>query len=301
MKLAVHISFFYRNQNKSDRWASANTKFPYLKKIIEEYNKYPSEVDIYIHTNKLFDLNRIDYSPYKNGKVSLVKHNLFKYSLFKGKNYYLTWASRKLLSLQRNQYDFFLYQEDDIFIPKNTFIYWLNNKDECLNNNFNLGFLRIEIKNNEEYISDLTEKLTKEKYINGNKYIINDINPYCAFWIYDKKEFNRWLNSGLYDLKKIHGYDVLVSRKLERLGLNKFPSLRYFIYSRKNKRPDSAMEASAIGINGLRVNWYNNTLIPFRDGYLDKDCKVFHLSNHYANENETLMGSIKFKNILNLN
>ena len=301
MKLAVHISFFYRNQNKSDRWASANTKFPYLKKIVEEYNKYPSEVDIYIHTNKLFDLNQIDYSPYKNGKVLLIKHNLFKYSLFKGKNYYLTWASRKLLSLQRNQYDFFLYQEDDIFIPKNTFIYWLNNKDECLNNNSNLGFLRIEIKDKEEYISDLTEKLTKEKYINGNKYIINDINPYCAFWIYDKKEFNRWLDSGLYDLKKIHGYEALVSRKLERLGLNKFPSIRYFFYSHKNKRPDSAMEASAIGINGLRVNWYNNTLIPFRDGYLDKDCKVFHLSNHYANENETLMGSIKFKNILNLN
>ena len=60
------------------------------------------------------------------------------------------------------------------------------------------------------------------------------------------------------------------------------------------------MEASAIGINGLRVNWYINTLIPLKDGYLDYDCKVFHLSNYYANETETLMGSIKFKNILDL-
>ena len=54
--------------------------------------------------------------------------------------------------------------------------------------------------------------------------------------------------------KKIHGYGAIVSKKLEKLGLNKFPTLRYIIYSFKNKRPDSAMEASAIGINGLRVN-----------------------------------------------
>jgi len=298
MKLAVHISFFYRNQNKSDRWASANTKFPYLKKIIEEYNKYPLEVDIYIHTNRLFDLNRIDYSPYKNGKVSLVKHNLFKYSLFKGKNYYLTWASRKLLSLQRNQYDFFLYQEDDIFIPKNTFIYWLNNKDECLNNNSNLGFLRIEIKNDEEYISDLTEKLTKEKYINGNKYIINDINPYCAFWIYDKKELNNWIKSKFWDLKNIHGRGAIVSKKLEKIGLNNFPLLRYLLYSYRNKRPDNVMEASAIGINGYSVNWYKKTVIPIKNGHVDPDCRVYHLSNYYANESGTNMGTIKFAHII---
>ena len=41
--------------------------------------------DIYIHTNKLFDLKLINYTPYENGKISLIKHNLFKYSLFKGK------------------------------------------------------------------------------------------------------------------------------------------------------------------------------------------------------------------------
>ena len=300
MKLAVHITFFYRDKNKTDRWANVDQKFPYLKKIIDEYNNYPLSVDIYIHTNKLFDLKLINYTPYENGKISLIKHNLFKYSLFKGKNYYLTWASRKLLLSQKNHYDFFLYQEDDIFIPVNTFLYWLKNKDECLKNNFNLGFLRIEIKDNEEYVSDLIEKLTKEKIIDENRFAINDVNPYCAFWIYDKKEFNRWAKSDLYDIKKIHGYGAIVSKKLEKLGLNKFPTLRYIIYSFKNKRPDSAMEASAIGINGLRVNWYINTLIPLKDGYLDYDCKVFHLSNYYANETETLMGSIKFKNILDL-
>ena len=85
MKLAVHISFFNRNKNKTDRWANADEKFIYLKKIIEEYNYYPMGVDIFIHTNKLFEVNHINYSPYKNGKVSIIQHNLFKYFIFKGK------------------------------------------------------------------------------------------------------------------------------------------------------------------------------------------------------------------------
>ena len=77
------------------------------------------------------------------------------------------------------------------------------------------------MKDGEEYVSDLTEKLTKEKYLGENKYIVNDINPYCAFWIYDKKEFNRWIESDLYDLKRVHGYEALVSRKLEKIGLKR--------------------------------------------------------------------------------
>ena len=36
MKLAVHITFFYRDKNKTDRWANVDQKFPYLKKIIDE-------------------------------------------------------------------------------------------------------------------------------------------------------------------------------------------------------------------------------------------------------------------------
>ena len=53
-----------------------------------------------------------------NGTLKIVKHNLNKYILFKEKNYYLTWASSKIIKKQRDKYDFFIYQEDDILIPK---------------------------------------------------------------------------------------------------------------------------------------------------------------------------------------
>ena len=54
MKLAVHITFFYRDEKLDDRWTNAKDKFPYLKKIINEYNQYPLNVDIFIHTNKTY-------------------------------------------------------------------------------------------------------------------------------------------------------------------------------------------------------------------------------------------------------
>ena len=34
MKLAVHITFFYRDEKLDDRWTNAKDKFPYLRKII---------------------------------------------------------------------------------------------------------------------------------------------------------------------------------------------------------------------------------------------------------------------------
>ena len=231
-------------------------------------------------------------------QIKLIKHNLYKYSLFKGKNYYLTWASRKTIKKQRNEYDFFIYQEDDIFVPINAFNYWQTNKQDCLKNDFNLGFLRIELKDEIEYVSDLDMKIDKIINLDKKEYVINDVNPYCAFWIYDKTELNKWIESKFWDLKNIHGRGAIVSNKLEKIGLNKFPFLRYLIYSYKNKRPDSAMEASAIGVNGLNLGWYKNTVIPLKNRNVDPDCRVYHLSNYYANEYETNMGTIKFDQII---
>ena len=91
---------------------------------------------------------------------------------------------------------------------------------------------------------------------------------------------------------------AIVSNKLEKIGLNNFPILRYLIYSYKNNRPDSAMEASAIGINGLNLGWYKNTVLPIKNSNVDPDCRIYHLSNYYANEYETNMGTIKFDEII---
>ena len=59
------------------------------------------------------------------------------------------------------------------------------------------------------------------------------------------------------------------------------------------------MEASAIGINGLNLGWYKNTVILLDKKHLNEDpVRVYHLSNYYANEYETNMGTIKFDEII---
>ena len=46
---------------------------------------------------------------------------------------------------QKNNFDIFIYCEDDILFDKKNFNYWLKHKNTCIKNNYNLGFLRFEI------------------------------------------------------------------------------------------------------------------------------------------------------------
>jgi hypothetical protein len=129
--------------------------------------------------------------------------------------------------------------------------------------NYNLGFVRIEVKNNTEYISDLPGKRI-DTIINleDENYCVNNINPYCAFWIYNKNEFNKFVDSKYYDINNIIGYNI--------------------------------REQSAIGLHGLDTNWYKNTLIPLTNNKLIDDCKIYHMSNTYVNFKYTIFATVKF-------
>ena len=281
MNLAVHIAFYYRNE-----------RLEYLNRIIKEYNEYSINVDLFIHSNKKIDSNII--FPYKNGKIKFINHNLYNFIFYKGRNYYLTWKPRKLISKQINDYDVFLYSEDDILIPESALNYWIEHKDICKENGYNLGFLRIEVKEEVEYLSDLTSKLQKNIDLNNKKFTLNEKNPYCAFWIYDREEMIRWINSKFYDLRTVHGYKEKNSNILKTLKLNKFISLNYLLYNLRHKRVDSCMEASAYGLNYPNIGWFKNTVIRIKNNKIDPNCKVFHLPNNYVKESTTDMGTLKF-------
>lgn len=286
MNGVAHIVFKFREE-----------RIEYLKLIVEEFENYPFKVDVFIHCDKKLKSNLV-IKNYKNGQIFIKTHNLKKYILYKGWKYRLTFKARESISKQANNYDIFIYLEDDILIPKNAINYWLKYKNLCLQNKLNLGFLRIEVKDGTEYLSDLTSKLNNEIQINNIKFIINDLNPYTAFWIYDKKEFKKWLNSDYYDLKKIHGFNNKNSRVLKFLHLDSINYLQYLIYDRKHKRIDSVMEASAFGLAYPGLKWYENTVIKLENNKVDRDCLVFHLSNNYVNENITSMGTLKLEDLV---
>ena len=49
---------------------------------------------------------------------------------------------------------------------------------------------------------------------NSLKCVINDVNDYCAFWIYTKHEMIKFINSEYYQLKKYMSYGIRESQGL---------------------------------------------------------------------------------------
>ncbi len=253
MIIAKHICFFFLQE-----------RICYINRIINEANKYTHNTDIFIHTNNN-TLTKEWFNIYTNGNISIIHHNLSNID-----PYYLSWKCRDLLKEQKDEYDVFMYIEDDILVTNNAIEYWLKYNEILIALNYNLGFVRIETDNkNTEFITDLPgTQLQKVIELNNENFIINDINPYCAFWIYNKKEFNNFINSEYYNIANIDGYGI--------------------------------REMSAIGLHGVRTNWYKNTLIPLKNENLTNDCKIYHMPNNYINSN-TSFAKIPFDQCINLN
>lgn len=252
MRISKHIAFYF-NANR----------IQYINKIIQETGRYRHRTDIFIHTSKKFSLDLL--SIYQNGTLNLIIHDLANNELFKIDPYYFNWVTRDFMKAQKDDYDAFMYLEDDILVPSKTIEYWRKYNEQLIERNYNLGFVRIEIDDEgEEFIADLYgEQLDKIIDINNNKYCVNNKNPYCAFWIYNKKEFNKFLNSDYYDINNILHYGY---------GLG---------------------ESVAIGLHALNGTWYKGTVIPIVDNKLIESCRIYHLPNNYVNSS-CLFATIKF-------
>jgi len=247
MKITKHISFYF----SSDR-------IQYINRIIHETNTYTYTTDIFIHTNNI-ELHASAFSRYTNGCIQIIYHDLSQIHPF-----YLTWKCRDLLKQQQDDYDIFIYIEDDILIPYKAIKYWLDYHEKLLAMNYNLGFVRIEIDSGIEYITDLYgEKLDTIISLDGDMYCVNNKNPYCAFWIYNKTEFGRFVNSKYYNIENISNQHGI-------------------------------REQSAFGLHGFCTDWYKSTLIPVNDRKLIEDCKIYHMPNNYVVNKTTPFATIKF-------
>jgi len=249
LRIAKHISFYLSD--------STISRVKYLNSILYEINTYDcGVVDVFIHVNNDYPLDEIRLLENKLGEVKIVCHNLENTH-----PYYLTWKCRTLLKEQKNDYDIFMYIEDDILVPWTAIEYWLAYKDLVLKTNNNVGFLRVEVdKNGTEYTVDVNDKLKSTVTINDIAFINNNKNPYCGFWIYDNKEFNRFINSHYYDIANIEGYKI--------------------------------REKSAVGLHGILSCWYDKTIIPLINERPISACKIYHLANNYLTENSMLLKDI---------
>jgi len=250
MKITKHISFYFVTE-----------RINYINTIIDETNTYEYTTDLFIHTNTL-DVHESTFTKYTNGSIKIIYHDVSTIDPF-----LLTWKCRDLLEQQKNDYDIFMYIEDDILVPWKAIKYWMERNEKLIELNYNLGFVRIEIENNTEYITDLHGvKFDTIITIEDTNYCVNNKNPYCAFWIYNKNEFNKFVNSPYYKVSNILTYGT--------------------------------REKSAVGLHGVDTPWYTNTLIPIMNNKLIEDCKIYHMANNYVVNRYTPFATIKFDEAL---
>lgn len=254
-KIVVHISFFQAKKYFQNHYKILN-----LRKIIENYLKISKNLDIYIHSNKAIML--------KSNK------HIFKriYNLKNQHPFYLSWKFRKEMEKQKNSYDFFIYTEDDILFTKKNFEYWKKYKDQCLSNKYNLGFVLVEKnKSKGSYLINIFHKLYKYIFVNNNKYFINDVNPYCAFWIYDKTEFQKFVDTKIWKFNWKKNYQT-------------FGDIR-------------AM--AAMGMHGINMPIYKKTIIPVNKlNKIHSGTVIYHLEIKYSGTKHG-PGSLRLKNLIN--
>lgn len=275
------------------------TSKQYLNELIDEYNKYPYELDIYIHTNKKTIKNFVP-ERFVNGSISVKKHNIvIKYLLFKNRNYYLTWTPRKLIKQNIKHYDIFIYSEDDILIPRKALDYWLERKNELFDLKYLPGFMLIEknLQNEEIAVNFENRRLLHQLEIAGNKYLINDNNRYMACWVYDKKMMETWIDSSFFNIRAITTHKAMNSQILDKLKIQNI-YIRYWLYNLKNKNGYGVRENSAFGMHARVVPIVKEVLLPINNKQLDNRAKIYHLANSYADSNHPDIGKAKLKNII---
>lgn len=259
MNIAVHISFYY-----------VESRLKYLQKILQNLSLISHNIKIFIYCNKEIELD----SNFENIEIEIVQikflhenekqKSIYSYLPFISRQsinpFYLTWKNRPYVEKYIEQYDVQIYLEDDIGFTNEALKYWLEHKDICIDNDYNLGFLRVEEDeaSGSWFCTDLTKSPGRIVKIENQLFLLNDNNPYCGFWIYDKKE------------------------------LKKFAGSREWRFKFKDY---GIREKSAIGWHGKNMKRYKGTIIPLRSTenntyVVNDDCKVHHFPNNYIGDNE---------------
>lgn len=253
MKIAKHVTFFYMPD-----------RVQYINAIIQAADSYGHDVDVYIHTN--VDNGTFALPDAQHARLRVISHDLSHEHPYR-----LTWKCRDLMHEQVSSkaYDAFMYVEDDIMVPKLALDYWLAHK-HIASESYNIGFFRIEYTvQNQEVLTDIIGKLPMDTvHIGSRPYVINRLNPYCGFWIYDQETMLKWTGSPLWHPQHIHGYGV--------------------------------REQSAIGLHGSNTQWFTATVLPLTADQrsIESDCKVYHLPNNYALNPSTFFGKVPFDQCL---
>lgn len=237
MKLLVAIAAHY-----------ATERVRYLEAVLNELSTYQCQVDIIIDTN--------DYMMpvFEVTHTRAIHQNL-------AHPFHLTQMHRQHFKREIDHYDWFMYLEDDMLVKWETFLAYTD-KFPKMWPKYVPSFIRIEEKDGEEFISDVTEQHSPNLvWIDTQPYFSLPFpQHYHAFWI-----------SPAYALKET------MDLNFTKLHDSRESAASYFLWEKKKK-----------GLLTI-VNEGNK----FQIG---EDCFSYHLPSNYIDSN-MLNAKIKLKEI----
>lgn len=158
------------------------TRIDILKHTIKVLNEYEMPIHIIVDVNTINNNTRNDIDA--DVTIHSLKHP-----------YQLTWIHREHMVNLIDDFDYFMYLEDDMGVPFDAFKNYIENF-KLLWPDYIPSFVRIEDKDGQQYITDCTEKQSKLKIFRyKGKEWINLTNPYHAFWIMPQKELKQVMTS----------------------------------------------------------------------------------------------------------
>lgn len=181
-KIIIHIAFHYNEE-----------RFEYLRGVISSILDYNfNRVDIYIDTNvDNFDTGKLGLDLPENIGLKIIPHQNLEHPFL------LTWQHRKNIISLKNEYDYFMYLEDDISVTYEALRKWREDSVLLYKYGKIRGFIRCEENNDHEIVStDYLEKIKCNQIgCFGGKIFFKPKNPYQGFWVYSKEQINKFIES----------------------------------------------------------------------------------------------------------
>lgn len=259
-KLLVCVCFHYSAE-----------KFPHLCQVVENFILNYTESDIIIDTNNHHSEKEISKKFGMNSRIKTVVHDRLL------DPFHLAWAHRKHFKREMDYYDVFMYVEDDILVPYENYLNYLD-VFKIVWPNYIPSFVRTEEKDGQLYCADaLIRTRVREADIlvfKGRRFITLD-NPYHAFWVMPRDALKESMNC---DFEKIYEGNKWIREIAASYGLmpGKRPCVRWGSY-----------DIQKIGL--VEVD---------RDMKISNLCFVKHTTNKYINDCEFNFGKIQIERII---
>jgi len=261
-KLAVAVTFFY-NEDRLD----------YLKKTCSSLSSFASEVTLFIVTNT-------DESKHHDKIISQMPNGLLveiKVPKLLGHPFLLTWAHFSIFKNNHllDNYDYFMYLEDDIYLNSQNISYWARSSEFLSKFGLIPAFIRYEIIGQKRYATDWIKKssLRRLKIIKSNtSYLFfQSPYPYQGMYLLANSNLREFFDSPASNPDRaITGWGIREKATQGATFVNIPPDRRHRL---------------AVGFDASL-------------GVVDEGALVHHLPNNYALDCSTRFASIEVQNII---